>query len=277
MEVTTPVLSSAGNPDPNINSLRCGQGYLRTSPEFAMKRMLCAGAPDIFELGPVFRAEERGRFHNPEFTMLEWYRREMSYLELAAEVVELVQSLGWNGPQTRMSFVEAARELTGPAVDVLSPDGGLDRWLQRKGWYDGALTHRIALDLLLARMPGALCPQGVLVLHDFPVQMAALAQVHPDEPRLAQRFEVYVDGVELANGYQELQGGEALRARFDAENQHREKAGLPSVAVDERLLQAQAHGLPQCAGVALGFDRLCMVLQGKSDIAEVMSYTAEVA
>lgn len=284
LEVETPVLSHNGNPDPNIQSfVTAGKGrmYLRTSPEFPLKRLLAAGYGDCYELGKVFRKAESGQFHNPEFSMLEWYRAGWSWRELAVEVIELIHFLAvkidrpllqqW--PQNWVSYQELFTTTT--QLDPLS--ASLAEFLalakkfqlhsptnmQRNEWLDFIMSMII--------QPG-LPPDGITIIHDFPANQAALAMLNPNNRGTALRFEIYLGQQELANGYQELTNAEELEKRFRLDNRERILQNLPEVSLDQHLIAAQRQGLPECAGVALGFDRLLMTLTGCNQIANCISF-----
>lgn len=289
LEVETPILSRRAVTDPRLHSLatRCiGPGappgglplYLQTSPEYAMKRLLCAGSGPIYQIARVFRDDERGRLHNTEFTLLEWYRPGFDHHHLMDELGELVcEILDLPARWDRIAYGELFRERLGIDCHAASPAAlaacaaargldvaGGDR-LSRDEWLDLLLSHLL--------QPG-LGAERPLFLHDYPASQAALARLRGDPP-VAERFELYVRGIELANGYHELGDAAEQRARFERDNAERRAAGLPEAAPDERLLAALAHGLPPCAGVALGFDRLLMLAAGVDDIAEAMAFTVE--
>jgi len=275
LEVETPCLSAATVTDPHLHSLatRLAGGrtrYLQTSPEYAMKRLLAAGSGPIYQLARAFRDGELGRRHNPEFTLLEWYRPGFDHHRLMDEVEELVAEVaGVAGPTERLTYAEAfrahagvdpfadpparlaeaARAATGGAV----PDLGDDR----DAWLD------LLMGTVVERRLGHDRPTFV---HDFPAAQAALARVRqtgPDGgPAVAERFELFVGGVELANGFHELTDAAEQRRRFEADLARRRALGLTEPPVDERFLAALAAGLPDCAGVAVGFDRLVMIAAG---------------
>jgi len=281
LEVETPILARAGNSDPNIHSLATDgprKRYLRTSPEYAMKRLLASGLRDIYELGRVFRAGEQGQYHNPEFTMLEWYRSGMGYLELAAEVLELVRHCGagaftgWR--ERRVSYRDIFREHLG--LDPLHcSETELANCAAERGIRSGPLEHLEWLDLLLAEVVQPALPGEYLtVLHDFPPEQAALARIRPGDPPLAERFEVFLGPLELANGYQELTDPNEQLRRFERENRLREKRGEEPVPLDLRLVDALRTGLPECSGVALGVDRLLMSILKLERIDAVLSFDA---
>jgi lysyl-tRNA synthetase class 2 len=277
MEVETPVLSAAGNTDPDIQSVRTDSGnYLRTSPEFALKRLLAAGMGDVYELGRVFRAAESGRDHNPEFTLLEWYRTSLSYHRLMDEVAALVRFCGgekfsrWQ--EERLSYRQLFMRHLG--IDPFTADTGLLAATAKKhGISDVDLEHRQWLDLLISFVIQPALPADRLTfVHDFPVEQAALARIRPGDPPVAERFELYLGQTELANGYQELTGAAEQQRRFEAENARRKERGLSAYDMDKNLIAALEHGLPECAGVALGVDRLQMAIGGHSSIDDVMAF-----
>jgi len=277
LEVETPVISMAGNTDPEILSIMTDSGgYLRTSPEFALKRLLAAGSGDIFELGRVFRAGESGRSHSPEFTMLEWYRSGFSYHHLMDEVASLVKLCGhgkfdqW--PEQRLSYQQLfLRHLD---LDPFSADvKELLQVAKKNGISDIDLDRRQWLDLLISLViQPALPEEGLTFIYDFPAEQAALARIRQGTPPLAERFELYLGRTELANGYQELTDPVEQQRRFEFENKQRKKRGQQISEIDSHLVSALEHGMPECAGVALGVDRLLMNLCDAETISEVTAF-----
>ncbi|HEX5649044.1 MAG TPA: EF-P lysine aminoacylase EpmA [Steroidobacteraceae bacterium] len=289
LEVETPALVRAPVTDVHIDALRVvddaaagtTSGFLQTSPEYAMKRLLCAGAPDIYQVCHVFRAAERGRRHNPEFTMIEWYRRGLDHHALMRDVEALVRSVlaGLREPGTSVfvSYRDAFRAVVG--LDPLdAPIGRLVAALERR---ELALPEsmRMAparddiLDLAMGTVVAAsFASDRLTFLYDFPASQAALAQVRGP---VASRFEAFWGPLELANGFHELGAAAEQRARFEADIAQRRANGQPDRDVDERFLAALSHGLPPCAGVALGFDRLVMVAAGAASIDEVLTFPFE--
>lgn len=287
LEVETPVLSEAGNTDPNIESFRLEfngpvgagsrQRWLRTSPEFPLKRLLADGIGDCYELGRVFRNGEYGRRHNPEFTMLEWYRVGWDHLRLIEECVELVRGVfALSGRQlhlARFSYRELFQRQLG--IDPLTaPLARLSASVAEHAHIDSdGLTRDDLLDLLLTHAIEPTMPADRLtVIYDFPASQCALARVRRDAVPVAERFELYVGGVELANGYHELNDAGEQRVRFEADLARRRARGdsvLPPI--DGRLLAALPD-MPDCAGVALGMDRLLMCLSGAPAFAEVAAF-----
>lgn len=273
-EVTTPVLMSAIAPERHQDPLQTQTGYLQTSPETAMKRLIAAGSGAIFQIGPAFRADERGALHNPEFTMLEWYRPGWSMARLMDEVAQLVQSMLGGARPVTSTFQQAFLTHVGvdPFDDSLArleaaafsaPPRGLDR---------GGLVDWLLVD----RLEPALKKQGGShFIRNYPAWDPAMAEVDPGPPAVARRFELYIDGVEVANGYQELTDvGEQTRRLAEA-NRLRGEDGRRPLPIDDRFLAAMAHGFPRCAGVAMGLDRLIMAALGKENIADVMAFPVE--
>lgn len=289
LEVETPVLSVAGNTDVNIESFSlefAGRTdgasrtrWLRTSPEFAMKRLLAAGVGDCYELGRVFRNGEAGGRHNPEFTMLEWYRVGWDHHRLIDEAVGLVQTalalLQRNATVAKTSFRDLYRDRL--AIDPSTADDAelsaalgeieIDPvGLTRDDWLDLLMTHRL--------QPG-FDPDGILVVHDYPTSQCALAKIRAGqggEPGVAERFELYLGPLELANGYHELTDTDEQRARFMRDDVVRASRGAVRPPLDAALLAAMTTGLPACAGVALGVERLLMAMLGTDRIADVLAF-----
>ncbi len=247
LEVQTAVLAEHTVTDLHIESLAAGgAGYLQTSPEYQLKRLLAAGAPSLYQIGPAFRSGEVGRLHNPEFTLLEWYRLGFDDGALMAEVADLMNHVLGPGDCRTITYVELVGE---DAISRLDP---------------------AALDLTFSEAANAL--QGRWFITRYPADQAALARLCPDDERYAARFELVVDGVELANGYWELTDPDEQRRRFAADVEARRRAGLVEPTVDEKFLSALEAGLPDCAGVALGVDRLLMLAMGVDSLAEVLPF-----
>jgi elongation factor P--(R)-beta-lysine ligase len=260
------------------------QFFLHTSPEYAMKRLLAAGSGDIYQVCHVVRALEYGRLHNPEFTLIEWYRLGMTLDKLMDEVAALVRDLlGSAAAQRadeRLSYRDAfVREL---ALDPFTASlAELTQAAAALGFHSpaaadgaqGAARRDELLELLMGAHVGPRLGAGALTfVHGYPASQAALARLDPRDPRTARRFELYCDGMELANGFHELAAAAEQRARFEKDNNERLRMGLPVHPPDERLLDALAAGLPDCAGVALGFDRVAMLATGAAHIDEVLAF-----
>jgi lysyl-tRNA synthetase class 2 len=283
LEVETPMLSGGATTDPNIDSLHvelsgAGTRYLHTSPEFAMKRLLAAGSGDIYQLCRVFRDGERGRHHNPEFTLLEWYRLGLDHRALMDEVAALLRAL--LGPRVdpieRVSFREALKREAQIDPFAASAEDCARCLTEHDLPLPEELERESLLDLVVGEIVGPqLGRAGACFVYDYPASRAALARVRPGDPAVAERFELYVEGTELANGFHELGDASEQRERFRADLRERRRLGKPSVPVDERLLDALAAGLPPCAGVALGFDRVVMLAAGAERIDEVIAFPSE--
>jgi lysyl-tRNA synthetase class 2 len=289
LEVDTPVLSIAASTDSALSSFKTGYHgpgaveddtrYLHTSPELPMKRLLAADSGSIYQICKVFRDGEYGALHNPEFTLLEWYRTGFDYLDLMNEVecllaevlmdvmpIESVRHWRYRDlfnevagidpftatPAELRALLQSKHEVT--AVGVADDD--TDAWL------DLAMTHIIEPRL----------GNGLVFVRDYPASQAALARLRSGTPPVAARFEVYLHGVELANGFHELTDGLEQRRRFENELEQRRQAGVEVVKLDERFLSALNAGLPDCAGVALGLDRLLMLASGTSCVQDVIAF-----
>ena len=285
LEVETPAMVNAPVSDVNLGSVqalvpgRATPLFLHTSPEYAMKRLLAAGIGDSYQICRVFRGNERGRQHNPEFTMVEWYRLGFSLEDLMREVADLVlQLMGAVLPVEFVSYREAVQTHAG--LDPLdAADADLRRAAQALG-LDAAHADRAGRDELLdlivgTRVGPALGAQALTFVHRYPATQAALARLDPADGRLALRFELYHRGVELANGYHELVDGAEQQARFAADQKNRAARGLPTFTLDANLLAALAAGLPDCAGVALGFDRVLMLALDATSIDQVLAFPVE--
>ncbi len=290
LEVETPALSRAAGTELHLHSFTTrysgpsappdGQLYLHTSPEYPMKRLLAAGSGSIYQISKVFRDGEAGRRHNPEFTLLEWYRIGFDHLRLMDEVEALVASvlqevLSLRETQ-RLSYRESFMRHAG--IDPHTADtAALAECVRHHGitvptemenadrnvWLDLLMTHVVEAQL------GRDC---LCFIYDYPADQASLARIRPGVPALAERFELYVHGVELANGFHELADSVEQRWRFEQDNDARQARGLPVLPIDEHLLAALAHGLPDCAGVALGLDRLVMLAADARCIQDVIAF-----
>jgi lysyl-tRNA synthetase class 2 len=280
MEVETPLLSAATVTDLHLQSLVLRVGghggrtmYLQTSPEFAMKRLLAGGCGPIYQISRAFRDAEAGRRHNPEFTLLEWYRPGWDHHRLMDEIDELLAEVLGSSPGERLSYAEAFERHA--AVDPhRASRHDLEHRVQDLGVSSVTdLERDDLLNLLLTHVVEPKLGRGrPTFVHDFPASQAALARIRPGDPPLAERFEVFVEGVELANGYHELTDPAEQRRRFEADLAERRRRDLPEVPIDNRLLAALEAGLPDCAGVALGLDRLVMLKAGSDDISDVIAF-----
>jgi elongation factor P--(R)-beta-lysine ligase len=304
VEVDTPALQASPGLEPHLRAFatelddpregRTVPRYLHTSPEYAMKKLLVAGLPRIWQLAHAFRNGERSATHHPEFSMLEWYRAGASYRDLMEECAALVracqeaagaEALTWCGRTSdarrewqRITVAEAFRQRCGidllaTAPDPERPDTDL---LATAASGIGIAPHlgddweTLFFRIFLQEIEPHLGRGAPTILHDYPASMAALSRRRPDDPRLAERFEVYVCGLELANAFGELTDPTEQRARFIADHARKEALYSRTYPIDEDFLAALEHGLPPCAGIALGFDRLVMLATGADDIEEVL-------
>ena len=287
LEVETPLLASAPATDLHLAALSVryrGPGFdggrrlwLQTSPEFAMKRLLAAGSGPIYQLGKAFRDGEAGSRHNPEFTILEWYRPGWDHHRLMDEVAELLAVLFGGGGDSgeRITYAEAFQRHAGidPHNATISEFAATTRSLIGSSAPDLGDDRDSWLELLLSHVvEPRLGRNGPTFVYDFPASQAALAIIRPGDPPVAERFEAWIEGVELANGYHELTDPTEQQHRFETDLDARRDRGLSEVPVDHRLLAAMEHGLPDCAGVAIGVDRLVMLAAGVNRIDEVIAF-----
>ena len=277
MEVDTPQLARFGVSDPHIQCIAVpGYGYLQSSPEYHMKRLLAAGSGAIYQICKAYRDGEAGGRHNPEFTMLEWYRPGFALDDLVQECLALFAELFIGAPSKTYRFRDLFRQVTG--LDPLTAnDSDLIVHAESRGAPKG-LNKTAAVDYLMAtRVEDALPDEQLSVVTDFPGWAAALAQTHEDEDgaTVARRFEIYYRGLELANGYQELTDAAEQKWRFEKDNALRQKQGLNVMEADPYLLAAMEHGLPACSGVAMGVERLLMSKRRITGIEEVLSFKWE--
>ncbi len=272
MEVETPCLAAFPTPEPHIEAFEVEGRYLQSSPEFAMKRLLAAGSGPIYQISRAFRRGEVGRFHNPEFTLLEWYRPGFDHLALMREVDDLLQHTLALPPADDLTYREAFLEaldldpLSCPTEDLAAAARALG--LQGEGWGRDEL-----LDVLMSHRVGpGLGWERPVFLYRYPASQAAYARRRGE---VAERFELYIKGVEIANGFHEVTEAREQRKRFDEEQARRRALGREAVPVDERLLAALEAGLPPCAGVALGIDRLLMAALDLPTLHEAMAFPWE--
>lgn len=288
LEVETPALTKNGVSDPHIANLTtrlAARGdntyFLHPSPEYAMKRLLASGMPDIYQICKVFRDHEIGDVHQPEFTMVEWYRHGAALDDIIAETCAFIIEVGETPSvavdkyRYRDIFLDACHvdpleadtghlaECAERMVDTVTPELRQRIGTDRNAWLDLLMSHVV--------IPG-LAPDRLSVIHHFPADQAALARLDPEEPEFAERFEVVLCGIELANGYRELTHAAEQRRRFNTDLDRRRAAGLPIMEPDQALLAALDHGLPECSGVAIGFDRLVMTTCGLKHISEAVSF-----
>lgn len=284
LEVETPVISASAITDPQLESFSTRHNqkelYLHTSPEFYMKRLLAAGSGDIYQLAKVFRDDENGRNHNPEFTMLEWYRLGFDHHQLMDEMEVLLSDLIKNKKVNfqRLSYQQAfidQLEIDPFEVDVtqlkecaktfkIETPQGMDD--DRDMWLDWLMVESVA--------PG-FAKDGFTFLYDYPASQASLARLDKDDSRKANRFELFYGELELANGFYELTDVDEQANRFENDNVVRQQRGQKEMPVDDCLLDALRSGLPECSGVAIGIDRLVMLMTGSEHINEVISFGDE--
>ena len=275
LEVETPCLSQHTVTTPYIESWCVSSPekpyFLQTSPEYHMKRLLAAGSGSIFQICHAFRIDAHSERHNPEFTMLEWYRVNFTLHDLMNEMDELLQLVLQKSKATRYTYqavfqkycqfdpltisFETLQDYAQQNINIKNFSGDRDDWLSL------IFTHLIEPNLA-----------GIIFIYDFPATQAALARLNSSDPRVASRFEVYVDGLELANGFHELSNAPEQRQRFLNDNEKRQQLGLSQIELDENFLAALDQGLPDCSGVALGIDRLVMLALGAKTIDEVITF-----
>ncbi|WP_171253945.1 EF-P lysine aminoacylase EpmA [Acinetobacter venetianus] len=291
LEVETPILSQAGVTDVHLASVqvqrhiygKLNTQYLQTSPEFPMKRLLASGSGAIYQICKVFRDDEHGRKHNSEFTMLEWYRPVLDLKGLMHETADLLElCLSHRFGEVRpylLSYKHAFQD----RLEINPLQASLEQLksvANRVGLnLDLGDDRLVYMDLLFSHfVEPSLGFDGPVFLTDFPPEMASLAKVKQDEDGelVAARFEVYIEGLELANAYDELLDADVLAARFEADNTERLKQGLPTIPTDQNLLAALPN-MPECSGIALGIDRLLMVSMNKMKIDQVIAFPAEIA
>ncbi len=281
LEVDTPILSHSAPIDEHIDVMTVSinnqeQGYLHTSPEYAMKRLLSMGMPDIYQLGHVFRAGEYSKRHNPEFTMAEWYRIGMSFSSFIEETLEFIHLFLGELPSSSLSYKDAFSRYTG--IDPFdASEQELLAYLISQG--TDLASSDCDKDALLSLILGTyiephLGDQELTVLTDYPSSQAALARTYDkEEITVAARFEVYYQGVELANGYHELTNAQEQRARLKEANEKRALQGKPTLPLDEHFLLALESGLPDCCGVAVGFDRLMQLKHQATCLGNILPFS----
>ena len=272
LEVETPHIIPAPAPEVHINAISAGKNYLHTSPELYMKRLLAAGYSRIFQLSKCFREGERGNLHLPEFTLLEWYRTGIDYKALMAECEKLIVFVSKNiGTGERIYYHDSEIDLRSP-WEKMSVNNAFDRYASlplQKSLKNGLFDELMAMEI--EPKLGATKPT---FLYDYPASLASLARLKHDKRQLAERFEVYIGGVELANGFSELTDPEEQRSRFKRDQQNRHNDGKNVYPMPEKFLNSLEH-MPEAAGIALGVDRLTILFAGKTRIDDVVSFTPE--
>ena len=287
MEVETPILSHAATSEVHLTSWSASAPghatapyYLHTSPELAMKRLLAAGCGDIYQICKVFRADEQGQRHNPEFSLLEWYRLGFDLDALMLEVEALLTSFLQPQLKTPAQF-STYQEIFLEYLQCDPLTSSTEALIASYRRYTDAdapaqMAHDDWLDLMLSTLIEPRLPRDRLIfIHHYPATQASLAQLDHHDPRTAKRFEVFYNGLELANGFEELIDADEQRHRMQQENEIRQQKGLPEVELDEHFLAALQAGLPACSGVALGLDRLLMLMTSKKHIDEVLTFSID--
>jgi lysyl-tRNA synthetase class 2 len=284
MEVETPVLSHATVTDVQLDSFRSDYSspqaasvrtlYLQTSPEYAMKRLLASGTGAIYQISRVFRNEEQGKLHNPEFTILEWYQPDYDHQQLMQEL-EMFLNLFAMSHCEKTSYAEIFIQHTG--LDPHTCDTNELIKLAQQYGLSSVLEERSALlDFIfsykITPLSGNTMP---LFVYDYPACQCALAKLSDSSPKVAERFELFINGMEIANGFHELADAEEQLARFEQDLALRKKEKRPELAIDYLFLDALKQGLPDCAGVAVGIDRLLMAMTGSKDIRDVLTFPIE--
>ncbi len=275
VEVETPLLCSHTITDVHIEGISAAQNrFLQTSPEYCMKRLLCAGSGPIFQICKAFRHEEAGSRHNPEFTMLEWYRPGFDHHMLMQELNELIQLLLMTPPAAKQSYRDCFLEFT--QIDPLMCDLETAlNYIQQHNLLPGItdIDHDTALQVILSEViEPQIGQQRPMFIYDFPPSQAVLAKIRRDTPPVAERFELYYKGYELANGFHELTDSTEQQQRFEADQQKRRALGLRVPTIDYFLIDALRRGMPDCAGVAVGLDRLLMLLTHNPAIKDVVCF-----
>lgn len=277
LEVDTPVLGAHAVTDPHIESIGVPDtGWLQTSPEYHMKRLLAGGSGPIYQISHAFRADEQGRRHNREFTLLEWYRPGYSLDDLMTECRDLLMPILSAGHCRQVALRELFQEVTG--LDPLTCDTGDLHQRARQQADLPELDRQGLIDWFMAtEVEPAIPTDQFTLVHDWPTDAAALARIRPDRDGtpVAQRFEIFYGGLELANGYEELTDADEQEQRFHRDNHRRRQRGQPEMTADPRLLAALRHGLPSCSGVAVGLDRVLMCQLHTDRIGDVLSFPAD--
>ncbi len=272
LEVETPHIIPAPPPETHIDAVNAGSGYLHTSPEVCMKRLLAAGFPNLFQISKCFRADERGTFHLPEFTLLEWYRTGIEYNTLMDECRELIlwiaDKLGLGGT---IRYQGREIDLKGPWSRI-SIQEAFDRYASVS--LETAMKKEHFDEIMVLEIEPQLISEGPTFLYDYPAELAALARLKADNPEFAERFELYIGGLELANGFSELTDAREQRARFEKEHQKRFDLGKECYPMPENFLNSLEY-MPEAAGVAVGMDRLAMIFADRPLIDDVVTFTPE--
>jgi len=289
LEVETPALSLGTVTDVHLDAFTCNyhflsdssiehstQLYLQTSPEFHMKRLLASGYGDIFQIAKAFRHEEAGHYHNPEFTMLEWYRIGFDHFELMNEVADLLEAVIGSAKATQITYQQLFIEQV--ALDPLSTNrkqllSVISNYNKSSDWLNIELDNDILLQFIFTEIiEPNIGNDAPCFVYNFPKSQASLAKLCANDDRVAQRFECYYQGVELVNGFNELTDSKKQAERFQEDNKKRKQLSMQEKPIDDNFISALTCGLPQCSGVALGVDRLIMLALKAKNITEVISF-----
>ncbi len=284
LEVETPVLSHATVTDTQLDSFNCEYSspqttldktlYLLTSPEYAMKRLLASGTGAIYQISKVFRNEEQGKYHNPEFTMLEWYQPGFDHHQLMAELESFLSLFAMSNCE-KTSYADIFARQTG--LDPHTCDTNeLVSLAEGYGLSSSSEERSVLLDFIFShKIASTLGNTNPLFVYDYPACLSALAKLSDKSPKVAERFELFINGMEIANGFHELTNADEQLGRFKEDLALRNKAKRPTLPIDHLFMDALKQGLPDCAGVAVGIDRLLMAITGVKDIREVLTFPIE--
>lgn len=272
LEVETPQIIPAPPPEVYIDAVSTNAGYLHTSPELCMKRLLAAGFSKIFQISKCFRAGERGDLHLPEFSILEWYRAGIDYRDLMEECRDLILGV-FNelGPERVLLYQGREIDLNGPWRKISVEEAFVS---YASVTLQESLNKRCFDEVLVREVEPHLLSMGPVFLYDYPASLGALARLKPDNPEFAERFEIYIGGLEVANGFSELTDSREQRARFEREHRKRQDLDKECYPVPERFLDCLEY-MPDAAGVAVGVDRLAMIFADRNRIEDVVSFTPE--
>ncbi|MCG8379000.1 MAG: EF-P lysine aminoacylase GenX [Proteobacteria bacterium] len=276
IEVDTPILGNHTVTDPYIQSLAVNSNdqhlYLHTSPEYCMKRLLAAGTGSIYQIAHVFRDDEQGKKHTMEFCMLEWYRINFDYYQLMDELIELMNFIGLDTPK-KMTYAETFEQTLKIDPHIVNQEQ-LKKLASQYGWQTDSEDQHELLDFLFSAVvvKDKNLPQ-ILIIYDYPECMAALATLKKKNPVVSERFELFINGMEIANGFNELIDPKEQMQRFEFDLGVRKEKGMHIPPIDHNFLAALESGLPRSAGIAVGLDRLLMILTGKDDINEINAFT----
>jgi lysyl-tRNA synthetase class 2 len=280
MEVDTPILCKSTTTDPHIDSMSLNfygkKLFLQTSPEFPMKKLLSEGSGAIYQICKVFRSEQHGRYHHPEFTMLEWYRPDFDHLQLMDEIDKLMDVTGGFEKAVRRTYRDVFLRLTDIDPLTASTEKCRQYAIDKNIAPEGNYTKDDWLDFIFTFLIQSHLIQPTFI-YDYPASQGAFAKIREGNPPVAERFELFVNGIELANGYHEVCDSKEQRLRFQAHNDIRKQMNKEEIPIDEPLLAALDKGFPDCAGVALGLDRLLMLISQSKHISEAINFTEEIS